>query len=166
MRPPCPWAASRCHLPPRPAALGLVPRAPCACPIHHRPRRTGPEAPGDTFVLAEPGVTGAGPAAAQPWGLSFVPAPPAPPPLPPGDARGLTPPFRPQALDYCHSMGVMHRDVKPHNVMIDHEHRKVRRGTLRPHPAPRSLRRAVAAAVPARHRLLSQRPALGPAVVV
>lgn len=23
-------------------------------------------------------------------------------------------------------MGIMHRDVKPHNVMIDHEHRKVR----------------------------------------
>ncbi|NWR40623.1 CSK21 kinase, partial [Tachuris rubrigastra] len=32
----------------------------------------------------------------------------------------------PQALDFCHSMGVMHRDVKPHNVMIDHEHRKLR----------------------------------------
>ena len=31
-----------------------------------------------------------------------------------------------KALDFSHSHGIMHRDVKPHNVMIDHKNRKLR----------------------------------------
>ena len=31
-----------------------------------------------------------------------------------------------QALDFCHSNGITHRDVKPHNIVIDHKLHKLR----------------------------------------
>jgi len=31
-----------------------------------------------------------------------------------------------EGLEFCHSMGIMHRDIKPHNIMIDHNSKKLR----------------------------------------
>jgi len=31
-----------------------------------------------------------------------------------------------KALDFCHANGIMHRDVKPHNLVIDHQKRQLR----------------------------------------
>ncbi|KAL6800916.1 casein kinase II subunit alpha [Trichoderma sp. SZMC 28013] len=53
------------------------------------------------------------------------------------DFRTLYPHFSPEdvryymkellrALEFCHSKGVMHRDIRPNNIMIDHSQRKLR----------------------------------------
>jgi len=31
-----------------------------------------------------------------------------------------------EGLEFCHSMGIMHRDIKPHNIMIDHSKKLLR----------------------------------------
>lgn len=52
------------------------------------------------------------------------------------DFRSLFPRFRDEdaryymkellkALEFSHSKGIMHRDIRPHNVLIDHSRRKV-----------------------------------------